>query len=188
MVQKIIQIGDPRLNQVSQEIKTEEIGSKEVQSLIKDLLDTCKAHKREAAGLSAVQLGILKRVCVVVRYDKRKNRKAAKEFAVLINPRVEILDEIKSTEWEGCMSINTGGNKLYGPVKRARSVKVEYLNEKGEQKELVANRFFAHLIQHEVDHMDGILFLSYISDPKNIWREDDFVEYIDTYNSYPPVE
>lgn len=184
MIKDIIQLGDKRLNQVSKEVIPHEISSDRVQAIITDLLDTVKAHNNEAAGLSAVQIGELDRIFVVRRVDIASD---TDRYDIMINPEVIFQSKDTSVEWEGCMSISSENLRLYGPVERSRVVEIKYLNENNEKKSIKAKNFFSHLIQHELDHLDGKLFLSHVKDPANIWNEEKLDAYLDKYGSMPTL-
>jgi len=186
MKKEIIQIGDKRLNEVSETINEGLISSGSIQDLAKNLVDTIKAHEGSAAGLSGVQIGDLRRIFVVKdlsksEFDENPN------YIVMINPEITEVTEEIGTEWEGCMSINSGDQRLFGPVDRPYGVRVEYTNLNGDKKTIEAEGFFSHLLQHEIDHLEGRLFLSYISNPKNIWKEDQLDSFIKANNKFPPV-
>ncbi len=188
MIKEIIQIGDPRLNQISKPVTEAEIASRENQELIQDLLDTCNANAESSAGLSAVQLGILKRIYVVRRVDKEEGEeKQPIEWDVMINPEVTLLDKLESVMWEGCMSVGTDANRLFAPVARHDNVKVEYLDQKAKPQSLSANGYLAHIIQHEQDHLEGKLFLRYVANPRNIWKGEELDKYVQAHQAYPPV-
>lgn len=182
MVRDIIQLGDKRLNQVSKEVIPHEIKSERIQSIIKDTIDTVKAFPEEAAGLSAVQIGELERIFVVKRVDISSD---TDRYDVIINPKVIFSSKDKSVEWEGCMSISSENLRLYGPVERSRVVEIEYLDENGDKKVLKGKGFFSHLIQHELDHLNGKLFLAHVKDPNNVWNEEKLDAYLDKYGSLP---
>lgn len=184
MVKKIIQLGDKKLNLVSEEVKKSEISSRETQELVSNLYDTLDSNREVAAGLSAVQIGELKRIFAVKRLDL-KNDNEAEEIEILINPEIEVLDETLNLEWEGCMSISNQNRRLYGPVSRPRTVKVHYYDINGVEQSIIATGFFSSLMQHEYDHLEGILFLKYVTNPKNIWNEDELNAYLDTYKQFP---
>ncbi len=188
MVKEIIQIGNPKLNKKSKEIPLKEIESTKVKKLIQDLLDSANKDKKETAGLSAVQIGTLKKVYLVRRVDLEENTDATPLWKVMINPEVKILGEGKSIIWEGCMSIGTGKGRLFGPVERPDDVEVSYYNLNGKKQFLKAEGYLAHIIQHEQDHLNGILFIKYINNPENIWRAEDLDEYIGEYSHYPPIK
>ncbi len=187
MVKDIIQIGDKRLLEASEKVDTGEISSGRIQVLIKNLEDTLVANKQAAAGLSAVQLGVLKRV-YVVKDLTQDSASAAYKMITLINPKILKVSRETAIEWEGCMSISAGKLRLFGPVSRPRSVKVEYQDKEGNKKYLEWEGFGSHLLQHEQDHLDGVLFLSYIQNPKNIWNEEELDRYLEKNNKFPEVE
>lgn len=191
MVKQIIQLGDPRLFQKSEPVTPEELDSPTIQNLIQDLIDTCKFHEEGTAGLSAVQIGVLKRVFVARRIDLEEEQKEKNKeeivWEVMINPEVEILDATPHMIWEGCMSVGEGADRLFGPVSRPVKVKVTYLDAKGKQRELVGEKEMSHIIQHEQDHLDGKLFLRYVTNPQNIWKNDELEEYLDKHEAFPPA-
>ena len=131
----------------------------ETQKIIKDLKDTLdKARNPEGAGLSANQIGAPKSICVVRNFfmDPLDESKELFDEKILINPKIVPKDLEKEEGWEGCLSIpNT-----YGKVLRSKRIKVRYQNEIGQKQSLDAKDFFARVIQHETDHLNGILFTS----------------------------
>ncbi|MCA9380723.1 peptide deformylase [Candidatus Dojkabacteria bacterium] len=183
MNKKIIQIGDERLLQASESVEESSIQSEEIQNLIKDITDTIKANKDSAAGLSAVQIGILKRIFVVKDNDDTKTF-----YRAFINP--EVIEQSRETtiEWEGCMSINSNNKRLYGPVERSKVVTIKYLDENGIQREITEKNFRSHLLLHELDHLNGKLFLQYVDNPENIWNEDELDTYLDKYQRFPEIK
>lgn len=182
MVKDIIQIGNPLLTKPSAPVAASEISSEKIQNLIKDMLDTCKHHDQDTAGLSAVQIGEPLRIYVARRIDVNEDI-----WEVFINPQLEILDSAEGIMWEGCMSIGEGENRLFAPVARANKVKVTYTEPDGTKAELIATDYMAHIVQHEQDHLDGKLFLQYVDDPKKIWKNKDLDEYLEKYGKYPSV-
>lgn len=184
MIKKIIQIGDKMLFEESESIVVDSISSGEVQQLAIDLLDTVTHHSNSAAGLSAVQIGVLKRIFVVKRMDLTDG---VEQWEIMINPTYKVKGSKETLEWEGCMSINKDNVKLFGPVYRPKEIEVTYYALDGTKKRLRAKNFFSHLIQHEIDHLNGLLFLSYVDNPKNIWNEKELDLYIKQNNSLPTV-
>lgn len=184
MVREIIQIGDQTLYTKSIEVTPEGLSSRETQELIQDMIDTCNLDPKGTGGLSAVQVGELKRIFIVNRLDKTEE---GGEWEVVVNPILETIGNQRSVAWEGCLSVGEGDKRLFGPVERADHVKLKYLNRVGESRELEANDFFAHVIQHEVDHLDGILFLRHIKNPLNIWTSGELDDYIDDNGELPEV-
>jgi peptide deformylase len=122
----------------------------EVKTLIKNLKDTLRSSKHpEGVGLAANQVGVLKRVCLVRRITKN----GYEEF-VMINPKIISASKETNLDWEGCLSIPN----QYGRVNRANKVKVRFEDEQGNEIQINANDFFARVILHEIDHLDGVLF------------------------------
>lgn len=189
MVKEIIQLGDPRLFQKSEVVTPEELDSPAIQNLIQDLIDTCKFHEEGTAGLSAVQIGVMKRVFVARRVDLEADEERNEDIVweVMINPEIEVLDATPHMIWEGCMSVGEGPDRLFGPVSRPVKVKVTYLDAKGHKKELIGEKEMSHIIQHEQDHLDGKLFLRYVTNPQNIWKNDELEEYLDKHEAFPPA-
>src|SRR5690606_24250346 len=99
-------------------------------------------------GLSAVQIGELKRMYVIKRMDlediDEDDDEQNSQYEVLINPQIKVKTKKNSTEWEGCMSINTNNRRLFGPVNRDREIEVEYLDLEGNKRKLRAKNFFSH--------------------------------------------
>ncbi|PTV99353.1 peptide deformylase [Halanaerobium saccharolyticum] len=138
------EIGDPVLRSKAKEI--DEVNKKTL-TLIDNMFDTM--YEEDGVGLAAPQVGILKRIAVV---DIREGNKI-----ILINPEI-IEEEGKAIMEEGCLSIP--GET--GDVIRAEKIKVRTLNKEGKEIEFEAEGFEARAIQHEIDHLDGILFVDKI--------------------------
>ena len=136
------------------------------------MFEAIKNHGSGAAGLSAPQIGVLQRIAICKRVDletKEKKNKIDDEklWVVMINPEITNQSKELSTRWEGCLSINYGD--LFGKVTRPKSVEVEYFDLKGSRKKLKAEGYFSHIVQHEMDHLNGVLFLKYISNPEELY-------------------
>jgi peptide deformylase len=140
--------GDPVLEQMCTDIT--DFKSAETKQIITDLLDTCKATPN-SAGLAAPQIGIVKRVAVI------SSAVAGQEdFLVLINPRI-ISQGGRSENEEGCLSIPGHFDKLARP----EHVIVEYQDTSGDIQTIKGTGFFARALVHEIDHLDGRLFIHY---------------------------
>ncbi len=129
----------------------------ETKKLIKDLEDTVLSQRDpEGAGLAAPQIGVLKRVVLVRNFmaDPNDPSKEVAQNFVLVNPKIVSKSKETIVDWEACLSIpNT-----YGKVERYKKVKVKALDADGEDIRLTATGYFAAIVQHEMDHLDGILF------------------------------
>lgn len=150
MKMKIIEIPDPLLREKSLPVKAVD---EDVQKLMKDMLETM--YSAGGVGLAAPQVGVLKRI-VVIDISK-ENEPDAPLF--LANPEIIWKSEEMIECSEGCLSVPN----QYAPVARHQAVTIRYLNEKNEPCELKAEDFLAKAVQHELDHLDGIIFIDYVS-------------------------
>ena len=138
------------LRQVSQNVET--VGNDE-RKLMDDMLDTMYAAN--GIGLAAIQICIPKRIIVMdISKDEKK-----KEPRYFVNPVIKNKDPIKSTYEEGCLSVPD----QFAEIDRPSKCEVEYLDYNGEKKLLKAEGLLATCIQHEMDHLEGILFIDYLS-------------------------
>ncbi len=166
----IVQIPHPALRKVSVPIPVKDIKGGEIKKLLKDLSVSLNSRE-DGVGLSAPQLGINKRVFVVsgkvfdadwIKDKASKDKKYVDEY--FINPIVIKKSKKLSTAEEGCLSIpNT-----YGMVKRPLNVTIEYTTEAGAKKRRGAGGLLARIFQHEIDHLDGILFTDKATNIKEI--------------------
>lgn len=174
MVQKIIQSGNPILRKVSKPVGTID---KKIKTLIQDLKDTLAVQKDpEGVGLAAPQIGVNLRVFAV----DFKNLKR-----IIINPEVlEIKNLTKETKkkkseiLEGCLSLP----HYYGPLTRDSYVKLKYLDENGKEIEEEFNDFNAQIMLHEIDHLNGFLFVDRLLEQKKKLYK------LDTDDSWEEVE
>ena len=161
-VRKILRVGDPRLRQVSEPIPENELGSKEIKKLVRDMFDTMEAA--EGLGLAAPQIGVLKRI-VVVGFDRSGRYPDVQdgiEKQVLINPEIEILGKEKLGVGEGCLSVPD----MRGYVERVRHIRMKWYDEKGDFYDQEIQGFDAVVYQHECDHLDGVLYVDRLKDPR----------------------
>ena len=147
---KIIELPNPILRQVSKEVKQVD---EDVKITLANMLETM--YEANGAGLAAPQVGLLKRMVVIDAARKGEEPAPYK----MVNPKIVWhSDELQECQ-EGCLSIPN----QYAPVQRFESVKVEYLDENGKSCVLDAKGFLAVAIQHELDHLDGIIFIDHLS-------------------------
>ena len=138
------------LRQVSKKV---DVIGKEEQKLMDDMLDTMYAAN--GIGLAAIQIGIPKRI-IVMDLSKEKEKKEPMYF---VNPIIKNKNALKSTYEEGCLSVPN----QFAEIDRPSKCEVEYLDYNGEKKILMADGLLATCIQHEMDHLEGILFIDYLS-------------------------
>lgn len=190
MIRDIKQIGDPVLDQLSKDV-TLPI-SAEVKALAADLVATCISKEDITAGLSAPQIGVNLNVIVCRRMDLEEASTLPiaqnKLWEVMLNPVIKKSSKKESAYWEGCLSVGTGQEGLWAPVFRPDIIDIEYLDLEGNKKALKCKNFFAHIVQHEIDHLKGCLFLKYVDDPTMIWKTKDLDAYYEAHGEYPPVE
>lgn len=144
MILPIFTIPNPVLRQRAGEVEPPEIKSSVVQKLIFDMKETVSPVG--GIGLAAPQVGFSLRIVVIALEDK---------MAVLINPEIIKFSWRKETAGEGCLSVP----QKFGQVKRSKVIKVVAFDEKGVVVKFRAKDLFARVIQHEVDHLNGILFI-----------------------------
>ena len=143
------------LRQISQPV--EKVG-KEEKILMDDMLDTMYAAN--GIGLAAIQIGVPKRI-IVMDITWGKGEKSPMYF---VNPVIKYKDKVKSVYEEGCLSVPN----QFAEVERPKNCRVEYLDYEGKKKILEAEGLLATCIQHEMDHLEGILFIDYLSKLKKI--------------------
>ena len=128
-------------------------------------IDWEKTHEFElSAALAAPQLGLNKRI-IVVREDMNDKKNAT--FIALINPKIIKLEGHIEKDYEGCLSVP----KIYGLVPRHTKVRIKALLEDGNEVRIKATDSLARVIQHEIDHLDGVLFIDHIKNQKNAFFE-----------------
>ena len=148
-IKKILTEPDPFLRQVSQDV--EEVNDK-IRRLMDDMLETM--YSAPGIGLAAIQVGVPKRVIVI---DLSKEEK--KKPLYFVNPKVIVKSKNNSTYEEGCLSVPG----QFAEVDRPDKCHINYLDYNGQKKELKAEGLLATCIQHEMDHLEGILFIDYLS-------------------------
>ena len=149
-VKTIITEPNPLLRQISKPV--DNVGDEE-RLLMDDMLETMYAAN--GIGLAAIQIGIPKRI-IVMDICKEENKKEPRYF---VNPVIKNKGILKSTYEEGCLSVPN----QFAEVDRPKKCDLEYLDYNGEKKVLKAEGLLATCIQHEIDHLEGILFIDYLS-------------------------
>jgi peptide deformylase len=151
MIRDVLRMGDPRLLERSQPV--ERFDSPELHALIADMRDTMA--QQNGAGLAAPQIGVGLRVVIFgVRENPRYPQAEEVPDTVLINPVLEPLDNEMDEDWEGCLSVPG----MRGWVPRHRSIRYAGFDVRGARFERTVQGFHARVVQHECDHLDGILY------------------------------
>src|ERR687892_214643 len=156
---KVTRLGHPVLRKVAENVSQRELPSPAWQKFIDDMIETMKEY--DGVGLAANQVHESKRVAVLeVADNPRYPEKPRVPLTVLVNPTITPLTEEMEEDWEGCLSIPD----LRGMVPRYKSVRVQALDRQGKEIDFVANDFHARVIQHEVDHLNGKVYLDRMRD------------------------
>lgn len=163
MTLEIVQTGDPVLRKVARQMSVEEIRSPSTQRLIAEMRDTMRAAP--GVGLAAPQIGESIQLAVIEdRIDYIKDvsdeqlaarQRAPIDFHVIINPKLTLVGEITVDFFEGCLSVEG----FAAVVRRSASVRVECLNERAEPITITAQGWYARILQHEIDHLNGTLYI-----------------------------
>jgi peptide deformylase len=156
-IKTVLKMGDPILLQRSAEVVA--IDAQSLAPLLDDMWDTMAAEN--GAGLAAPQIGVLQRV-VIFGYENNPRYPDAPAVpeTVLINPEITVLDETLEDGWEGCLSVPG----LRGVVPRHRVIRYRGFDQHGNSIEREAEGFHARVVQHECDHLDGVLYPQRMSD------------------------
>ncbi|MEI6029809.1 MAG: peptide deformylase [Synechococcaceae cyanobacterium ELA739] len=152
-IRPVLVIGDPRLRQISQAVPLSLIGSRELEALIGDLRDTMAAS--DGAGLAAPQIAVpLRLVIFGITTNPRYPEAPPIPETILINPEITPLGDEQQLGSEGCLSVP--GRRA--EVQRARRIRYRALTPAGQWIEREVEGFHARVVQHECDHLDGVLF------------------------------
>lgn len=165
---KIAPIGTPVLRQRALEVDPPALESRELQGFIDDLVETM--HDAQGAGLAAIQVyRPIRIVAIEVKDNPRYPYKPNIPLTILVNPRLTPLSEERFDNYEGCLSVPD----LRGVVPRYAELRVEALDRHGNPIDTVVRGITAGTYQHEVDHLDGKLFVDRVTDPTTFttWKE-----------------
>jgi peptide deformylase len=167
-VKPVLKMGHPLLRQVAQPVAV--FDPAQMRELLTDMEDTMRAL--HGAGIAAPQIGVSLRVVIFeMQENPRYPQVAPIPFTVLINPRLDPLGDEMEDGWEGCLSVPG----LRGVVPRYRRLHYSGLDAQGQFFERTVEGFHARVVQHEVDHLDGILFPQRIADLTRFGFEDALV-------------
>jgi peptide deformylase len=160
---KIVQAGEPVLRQRSRPLSKEEIGSPSIQELIVLMRDAMR--EAPGVGLAAPQIGVPIQLAVIedrAEYieglseeELAERQRAAIPFHAIVNPKLSFPDDESVGFFEGCLSVEG----FSAVVDRALNVRVECLNERGEEVTIDAHGWYARILQHEIDHLNGTLYI-----------------------------
>jgi peptide deformylase len=173
---KVARMGHPVLRTRARPLERSEIKSAAIQRLIDDMLETMVEY--HGVGLAAPQVHESLRLFVAVLDSRDDDEAAPPEPIAIVNPEITPVGTAVVEDWEGCLSIP----EIRGRVPRARSITVRAFDRNGDRLELQAENFPARVIQHETDHLDGILFfdrmrafetLTFLDEYSRYWAKND---------------
>ena len=171
-VREILHVGNPLLRETSREVSRDELASPAMQQLIDDLIDTM--HAANGAGIAAPQVGELVRITTIeVNKNPRYPYKPPIPLTVVVNPVIEFLDDEMVEVNEGCLSVPN----MRGNVMRHVNIRVRYLDRHGVEHDEVKRGLTAGTFQHEIDHLDGLLFLDRVHDTRTLTTWEQFERY-----------
>ena len=166
---KLVKQDHLALHQIADEVPVDEIESKHIQKIIKDMRDQLIAYNVDGfsgVAIAAPQIGVSLRIFIVYNTSKDKKDKDLLPNLVAINPKIIKLSKKKHLVGEGCLSVG----EQYGAVERAANATMRAYDENGKEYERGAGGLLAQIFQHEVDHLDGILF---IDKAEKVWHKDE---------------
>ena len=162
----IVQAGDPVLRRPARALRPNEIRSREIRELIEEMKQTM--HAAPGVGLAAPQVGQGIQLAVIEdrpEYTREwtpqqlaERERTPVSFHVIINPKITLIGEERVEFFEGCLSLSN----LMALVPRAGRVRVECLDEKGETKMIEASGWYARILQHEIDHLGGVMYVDHM--------------------------
>ena len=171
MIRTIVQLGNPALRQVADPVDVNQIQSDEIQNLIDDLIETMR--HANGAGLASTQIAVPLRICVIeVNKNPRYSYKPDIPLTVLINPKVTFLTEERINVYEGCLSVPN----MRGKVDRCPEILIEGFNREGQSVSFISKGISAGTFQHELDHLDGLVFTDRMKDASSLTTIDEFAD------------
>lgn len=159
---KVARIGHPVVRSKAADVAPDRITAPETQRLIDDMVETMREY--DGVGLAAPQVHVGLRLAVIEVSDDDDRVDEAIPLLVLVNPVLQPLGDDKVVGWEGCLSIPD----LRGKVPRFRRLELRALDRHGKPYTLEASDFFARVIQHECDHLDGSVYLDRMKDARSL--------------------
>jgi peptide deformylase len=173
---KVARMGHPVLRTRAKPLDPGDIKSPRVQQLIDDMFETMQEY--QGVGLAAPQVHESLRLFVAgiapnVDDDEDEEEEERVPLMALINPEITLVGDDTADEWEGCLSIPD----IRGRVTRAREIKVKAYDRRGRRVEINARGFTARVIQHETDHLDGVLFFDRMASFETLTFLDEFGKY-----------
>jgi peptide deformylase len=170
---ELARFGNPILRSETKKLSLEEISSEEIQTLIENMRYTL-IQKEYGVGIAAPQVGLDVSLSVI-GIKPTPNRPNLEPFStVIINPTIIETFGDTTPMWEGCVSCGTGDDILYAKVPRFEEIELGWIDETGKDRRQKLGGFVAHVAQHEVDHLNGVLFVDHVVDPTSFMMGDEY--------------
>ena len=170
---ELTKFGNPVLRKKTRRLRPKEILTTEIQTLIANMRYTLK-KENYGVGIAAPQVGTPTAISVI-GIKPTPNRPELKPFdTVLINPEIIKTFGEPVGMWEGCVSCGSADNLLFAQVPRFEKVSLRWIDDNGNTNEKILNGFVAHVVQHEVDHLNGVLFVDKVIDSSTYMMADEY--------------
>lgn len=171
---KVIRMGHPTLRKIASKVELDFLKTQEFKDLLIDLYDTMKVEG--GIGIAAPQVDVSLQITLIElpENSERYGDLSGTPLMIIINPEISYLTDEHQGFWEGCLSVPG----LRGFVERPKKIKVDYINELGEEKSLVVEDFLATVFQHELDHLFGKLYIDRISDTTKLSYSEEFSQFV----------
>ena len=166
-------MGNPVLRLVAAEVSRAELKTDQFRQLLLDMNESMKHYG--GIGIAAPQIGVSQQVALIeLEGTNRYGELIDLPLTTFINPKLELMTQDLQGFWEGCLSVPG----LRGFVERPKKLKVSFMDETGATCEIIAEGFLATVIQHELDHLFGVLYVDRIRDPKLLSYQEEFETFI----------
>ncbi len=173
-VRKIIKMGHPTLRQRAKSLQKRDLREARFKNLLSDMVDTLRDYG--GVGLAAPQIDESLRV-VIIEIRNTNLRYGVQELfplTIFVNPEIELIDSQTAGFWEGCLSIPG----MRGYVERPQNISVSFIDELGNFSTLDLHGFPATVLQHELDHLDGVLYVDRMKDLRSLSFEDEWTRHL----------
>ncbi len=175
MLLQIAKLGHPILRRIAEPLTLDELHDPDISRLIDDMIATMRDH--EGIGLAAPQVFVTKRILIVeLRPSPRTPGTPSLPLKVMLNPEITIRSADTIPVWEGCLSVDN----LRGLVRRPSAITVHYSDRQGDERTLDLDGLAAVIVQHEMDHLDGQLFLDRMDDMTRLAHQREFERFWQT--------
>ena len=173
-VRKIIKLGHPTLRQRAKSLQKRDLTKARFKNLLSDMVDTLRDYG--GVGLAAPQIDESLRVIIIEIRETNLRYGVQKLFplTVFVNPEIELIDSQSAGFWEGCLSIPG----MRGYVERPQNISVSFIDELGEFGTLELHGFPATVLQHELDHLNGVLYVDRMKDLRSLSFEDEWTRHL----------